>query len=153
MAITTHRRAASFPKIHMRATSPIHQRFINISTLELTPCCGETTGLDTTEAIKVGFLITLSKNINCQYWAIASTVGIIGQHIGEHIEGLDTIWHSCESGLTASRFGKDLLVNSATAFAFGAAFDYLAGQLAEFAEGEGAAICGNCSPNSDRFHA
>jgi len=100
--------------------------------------------LNAPNAIKAGFLITLSQRINCQYFAIASTVGIIGQHIGEHIEGLDTVWHSCDAGLTASGFGKDLLINSATAFAIGAAFDFVAGQLAEFVEGEGAEICGNC---------
>jgi len=34
--------------------------------------------------------------------------------------------------LDPSGFGKDLLINSATAFAFGAAFDYLAGEVAGF---------------------
>jgi hypothetical protein len=73
-------------------------------------------------SIKTGVKITaITAVVKCQLWAIASTVGIIGQHLGLDVQEdqIETLWNDCAASLTLSNFARNAAFNSAFGFGGG----------------------------------
>ncbi len=74
-------------------------------------------------SIKTGVTITAVTAVVGRYqlWAIASTVGIIGQHLGldVHEDQIQTLWDSCAASLNVTNFARDAAFNSLFGFGSG----------------------------------